>query len=380
MAGKRRTIDPEIYAHPFLLRQPLACRYLYHYLIECAADDEGRFKVDSFMLVRECFSPLDHVTPQKVEAFLAALSQEEGQVLLYEVNGSTCGFLTGWYEHQKIDKRYRSESSLPPPPTAIHSWEQVDEIRLEYATSKGFKDADKVPAREALRWKEQQAMATEADSRESHARVTREPRESHAPDWRGEEGTGEEGIGGVMASPSPPVSPVPAGPPIPPETPRPAPPVGDAKPQRLLVDVPEAEKPTKAKPPKKTDEEKDPEGHKARVAATKRLWTAYGLPGKPGGPGYGEVVARIMNLAKEHGPDAFDRWAEIVRESPPVPEVGTGLPQWFKREVEDAMKTRWQWDPVKMNKAAGVKHSHGYHAAEQDHEVGTTHYGKPPGM
>jgi hypothetical protein len=198
--AKRRSIDPNIFKHPFLLKQPIAARYLYHYVIEVAADDEGRFRADPLALARDCFSPADNVTPEAVEALLSMLSGKGGVLLLYRREGETFGFLRGWYEHQRIERRYREESSLPPPPVPIRCWEQVDALRAEYANAKGLRDPDKAQAREAIRWHTQQTLEKRrrvtGESRENHARITCESRENHARITRltGLDRTGLEGV------------------------------------------------------------------------------------------------------------------------------------------------------------------------------------------
>ena len=203
MASRRRSIEPEIYAHPYLLRLPLATRYLYHYLIEVACDDEGRFRADPLMIVRECFSPIDGISVDDTQEMLTQLSVPEGLVRLYGEGADQCGFLLGWYEHQKIEKRYRLESSLPPPPLSVRCWDQVDEIRGEYAEAKDLKDPDKAQAREALRWKEQQELVNGSGSLEIHARITRESRENHPSDRIGREGKGQDRKGGEGVPPAP---------------------------------------------------------------------------------------------------------------------------------------------------------------------------------
>jgi hypothetical protein len=222
MAGKRRSVEPSIYRHPYLLRQPLATRYLFHYLIEMGADDEGRLRYDPVIICMECFSPVDGETPDTVASMIEALVAG-GLVKSYRRSGERFLFLVGWYEHQKIDKRMRSESSLPPPPVPINSWAAVDAVKLEYAEARGLQDPDKAQSREAIRWKTQQGYSVPRsrarvtrESPDTQPTFTRESPEIHAPDLKRNEGIGRETKRRELPALSPPPPPTPAPAPPPP--------------------------------------------------------------------------------------------------------------------------------------------------------------------
>jgi hypothetical protein len=149
------------------------------------------------------------------------------------------------------------------------------------------------------------------------------------------DGTDSEQIrNGSKIPPSPSPSPSPSPAPAPEkrlDPSGPAPPTGVAPPQRLSLEVPEPEKRVK----KET----------VQQAAIRSVYEAYGISGTPGGEGY----SRLTKLVNQHTAGAFERWAAIVRGAPPpLPETDPW--PWFVEEVADAMKTRWQWDPAKMDK------------------------------
>ncbi|MDD3492632.1 MAG: hypothetical protein PHZ19_03955 [Candidatus Thermoplasmatota archaeon] len=179
---KFRSVNPSLWAHPFFARQPWFVRDLFLYLVTAAADDEGRFKADPVILLTGAFPRRYPVEEEDITQALEALA-DGGLVCLYG-EGNRYGFLTGWYEHQRIDKRWRDESSLPPPPVAPASWEAVDGIYTAYCEARGI--AGKTSYRNAMAWYQAGCPAIHEtpteDPEENHARITRESLDNLAPD------------------------------------------------------------------------------------------------------------------------------------------------------------------------------------------------------
>lgn len=75
-------------------------------------DDEGRC-VDDARLVKAVVWPLDDLTADDVEEHLDAIARR-GLIHRYKVGGRGYLHVTGWLEHQRINRP--SESGLPPPP------------------------------------------------------------------------------------------------------------------------------------------------------------------------------------------------------------------------------------------------------------------------
>lgn len=166
---KHRSFDPSLWRHPFFERHPWFVRDLFMYLFTAAADDEGRFKADPLALLSGAFPRRYPVEEEDITQALEALA-DGGLVCLYG-DGNRYGFLTGWYEHQRIDKRWRDESSLPPPPVAPASWEAVDGIYTAYCEARGI--AGKTSYRNAVAW-------YQAGSPPVHETPTEDPAENHA--------------------------------------------------------------------------------------------------------------------------------------------------------------------------------------------------------
>ena len=147
--AKYRAIEPGLWEHPVLRRGGFVVRDLYVYLCGHCADDEGRLRVDAYTLLEGCFSRNDPVTLDQVAAALAYLA--ENDLLLLYGNGDCYGFPTGWFEHQ-YRLEYRQPSKLPPPPTDVASWEDVEVVRNEYSRQTG-KKLTRSQTQVALRWK-----------------------------------------------------------------------------------------------------------------------------------------------------------------------------------------------------------------------------------
>ena len=158
-----RTIDPKVWQHPFFRKQPWYVRDVFLFLFSSHADDEGRFVADAFAILEGAFSRNHPVTEEDVEEALSAL--DNSKLTLRYGADSEYGFLVGWYEHQYIEKARRSESSLPPPPVQICSWEAADQAKANYQEATGRK-AQGVYYSDAVRWQEQQTVNSESTERQ----------------------------------------------------------------------------------------------------------------------------------------------------------------------------------------------------------------------
>lgn len=208
--GRIRSVDGDQYGNLKLRRLPLLSRFLFGYLCAEAADDEGRFQADPEAILDAVFPRTDPTTTEQVRDALQSL-RSAGLLVIYKSRGVTYGFLTGWFEHQRIDLRYRRESGLPAPPVSVNSWAAVDRIREAYLETKGkhddSKEAGRMPFRQALRWYTQLAAEHPEEARNILARIPREPRENPAPNPTGLEGNGMKGTGAPPAAGAPEQSP-----------------------------------------------------------------------------------------------------------------------------------------------------------------------------
>lgn len=150
--ARYRTIESDIWQHPYLRRTDWWTRDVFLFLFSSWADDEGRFEADTFAILEGAFSRNHPVTEEQIAQSLNAL-QTSGLLLLYG-NDVRYGFLTGWYEHQYIQSDRREPSSLPPPPVEANSWSIIDGIRTEYSKAMGKDpDARRSPHyRDAINW------------------------------------------------------------------------------------------------------------------------------------------------------------------------------------------------------------------------------------
>ena len=173
-----RSISSSIWHHPFFRKHQWFVREIFIYIFSAAADDEGRFLADSENILEDCFPRSYPVTVEDVQLALETL-HEGGLVYLYG-DRKQYGFCTGWYEHQKLDKRYRDESSYPAPPVLISSWQQADSIKEKYTKERSMTGGN---ARydDAIRW--YTALSNETvtgDSRETRGRLAGDSRETRA--------------------------------------------------------------------------------------------------------------------------------------------------------------------------------------------------------
>lgn len=77
------------------------------------ADDDGRFRADPRYLAGQLL-PYDADGLETINRALAELLAE-GSVQLYEADGSSYGWVTGWSRHQRIDRPSASRLPSPPP-------------------------------------------------------------------------------------------------------------------------------------------------------------------------------------------------------------------------------------------------------------------------
>ncbi len=107
-----RTIKPELFRHVDLFEAErstgLPLRLVYIGLFTCC-DREGRFRWQPRQLNLDVL-PYDGID---FSAVLDAL-EHYGFILQYHYENEFYGYISGWHEHQNIDKRER-ESQLPGP-------------------------------------------------------------------------------------------------------------------------------------------------------------------------------------------------------------------------------------------------------------------------
>jgi len=173
-----RSISSSIWHHPFFRKHPWFVREIFIYIFSSAADDEGRFLADSENILEDCFPRSYPVTVEDVQLALETL--HEGGLLFLYGDHKQYGFCTGWYEHQKLDKRYRDESSYPAPPVLISSWQQADSIKEKYIKERNMAGCN-VRYDDAIRW--YTALSNERvteDSRETRELLAGDSRETRA--------------------------------------------------------------------------------------------------------------------------------------------------------------------------------------------------------
>ena len=176
LTSKQRKVEASIFQHPSFRRASYVARELYLGLIIAVADDEGRFLAEPFHLLEQCFSRSHDATEQEI---MEALNwwAAEGIIIVYD----GYGFLSGWFEHQYIDKRVREESAFPEPPgNGIRSWAQADAIAVQYREATG---KERVTVRDATRWHKQLPEATgkHRKSRENNSSRPRTPAPAPTP-------------------------------------------------------------------------------------------------------------------------------------------------------------------------------------------------------
>jgi hypothetical protein len=110
-----RTIKPEFFTSLSVASLKLTARLTFIGLwTHC--DDEGRC-VDEARLVKAALWPLDDRTAADVESDLRALAAS-ALIIRYEVGGRRYLAVSGWAEHQRINRP--TPSRIPPPPKGTH--------------------------------------------------------------------------------------------------------------------------------------------------------------------------------------------------------------------------------------------------------------------
>lgn len=286
--AKQRTIDPDLFTHPLFRRASFIERELWIGLI-VNADDEGRVRADAITLAETIFSPLKHGVTEDAISQALAFWQENGWILLYADN---CIFLTGWYEHQYINKERRDPSGLPAPPCLIGTWEKADAVFTWYADKEG---ARKTHYRTALRAFYQ---LSEAEQEQYMSRTCSE----HvlnilAPASKGREGNRTERKGRTTKGKGL------------------APPIGDAPSDNAVKPL------------------------TPQQQIIQEAYAAYPLSGKSTGKGYSGVATAVS----QYGIPAVQEWIDWLRENPQtVPE---GADPWahFCLAFRAALSRPWEW-------------------------------------
>jgi hypothetical protein len=104
-----RTLKPE-FPHSESMGHVSRDARLTFILMWTLADDSGRLRGNSRMLASLLF-PYDDDAPGLIESWLTELEQQ-GCIVRYSADGTTCVQICNWLKHQKIDKP--SASKLPP--------------------------------------------------------------------------------------------------------------------------------------------------------------------------------------------------------------------------------------------------------------------------
>lgn len=298
-----RTIEPALFDNPVLIRLGLVAQWTFAYLIVKGADDEGRFEWDPFTICRNAFSPVDRIRPEHVAGVMDAMKKEK--MLLRYARGA-CGFLTGWFEHQRITRAYRTPSKLPRPPVAIATWDEAEAARAAFCNETGA-DLKRTSYRKALR-------SISTASCEDLARTSQGPRKKKERFLTG----GVEGEVDLDV-PLPPTA-------VPPQ----------AKAQNDLSD---------AASPVGADSTAQPKGPRPDTPQQTVIREAFGcltgsvLPEKPKG------YSGAAKLVSEHGIPKVRRWCDHLRTQPSGVPEGADPWAYFLTRLRRAMTRDFRWDP-----------------------------------
>lgn len=313
-----RSIEPQLWDNAELRRLGMVPRMIFLFLFSKWADDEGRFKVDLFSILEGAFSRADPVTEDDVNTALTGLS-DTGMVLLYGEAGEY-GWLTGWYCHQKIDKRIREVSALPEPPTLIASWEEADRVRIAYARTGGQKEAERCSFRDAIRWHT-------AQSRVANEGSTRDVRVKYALEGGGGEG---KGLKGQDQDSTP--------------TQADAPPNQGESVNKVLTKCSPEENRSTASTPTPTEElESMGKSLTPQQLALNAAWSACGLDGMPTNPGRKKPISRFMGIIKRKGLEQVGAWAGLREGKPLVVPAGADPIEHFWDVFLNDMEQPWRW-------------------------------------
>ena len=135
MTRRIRTLKPEFFESETVARLGFFARLLFVGLITLA-DDAGRLRGASRLIASQAF-PYD----QAIEMVEAALEELAAQKLIrrYQVSGSSYILISGWLEHQKIDKP--SKSKLPAPEDAISALLPAENVPQHREASPNIREA-----------------------------------------------------------------------------------------------------------------------------------------------------------------------------------------------------------------------------------------------
>lgn len=323
-----RTIDPGVWRHPAFLRNPRTARDVFLYLFSAAADDEGRFKWDTYAVLEGAFPRSYPETAEDVEAALELLVAE-GLVVRYGETGQY-GFLTGWYEHQYVQRDRRQPSSLPEPPgVVICSWAQAETIRDAYAKEAG-RSVQQVTFHEAADWWTGRQRNGDAASTDRSRPVN--PPSTHR----------QRSVNGALTERYPEVE---VEQEVEQESTTLAPADADAAPEKPAQVVPVKPKPRKRETPATEAAEEAPHEPAPHVRMAETIWQLYGqeLPCPKG------VVTACGQFRAAHGDRGEGLLLEAMRADPDGPQVPPGAkPEvHVADEVRKAKARDFEWDPAR---------------------------------
>lgn len=120
-----RTAKPSWWSDPLLVLVSRDVRFTYRGLIECCADDEGRFKADPRIIKGKVWPLDDDLTPAWIADALAILEDlgrsdvdgELGRIVRWTHRNVAYGWIPRFNKHQYI--AHPTESQLPDVPDAI---------------------------------------------------------------------------------------------------------------------------------------------------------------------------------------------------------------------------------------------------------------------
>jgi hypothetical protein len=186
-----RTIKPEFWSSEQVIDCNPMARLLFIGLWNFA-DDHGAFP-DKPKQIKACVFPGDDFTPRQIDAWLAELSAC-GLIRRYEAREVSREashkderflFITGWFDHQKID--HRSAPKYPRPPATVEEQTTLPEIFTE-------------PSPKAHR-----GLAPESKGVESKGRERKGREGKGSPEGKGREGepSGPSRVNGHAAKAAP---------------------------------------------------------------------------------------------------------------------------------------------------------------------------------
>lgn len=134
-----RTLKPEFHSSVQVMACSRDARLLFISLWNFC-DDEGRLSANPLQIKARVF-PGDSLAPDEIDVWLSEL-HAVGLIDIYEVDEKRWLAVTGWKNHQKIDRP--TASNIPPPPTHRRRIEQKP------AAARALADASKPSQREVV--------------------------------------------------------------------------------------------------------------------------------------------------------------------------------------------------------------------------------------